>query len=98
VANFYLNRPKRHPQANRPLMDYDLILVMQVLNGFVRSSCDLLQRVVCSCVEVHTLVWCDLGVPWVFLFRVGDLSFFPLYLSCCLLLPLSYYTLFESFL
>jgi len=29
VANFFLNRPKRHPQANRPLMDYDLILVMQ---------------------------------------------------------------------
>jgi hypothetical protein len=29
IANFILNRPKRHPEANRPLMDLDLILVMQ---------------------------------------------------------------------
>ena len=24
-ANFYLNQPKRHPKADRPLMDWDLI-------------------------------------------------------------------------
>jgi len=29
ISNFILNRVKRHPEANRPLMDMDLILVMQ---------------------------------------------------------------------
>jgi len=29
IANFYMNRKKRHPSADRPLVDYDLILVMQ---------------------------------------------------------------------
>ena len=28
-ANLYLNQPKRHPKADRPLMDWDLILIMQ---------------------------------------------------------------------
>jgi uncharacterized membrane protein YfcA len=29
ISNFILNRIKRHPEANRPLIDMDLILVMQ---------------------------------------------------------------------
>lgn len=31
VANTILNLPKRHPDANRPLVDWDLILVMEPL-------------------------------------------------------------------
>eukprot|EP00934_Nitzschia_sp_Nitz4_P008185 Nitzschia sp. Nitz4//scaffold102_size76354//36818//38526//NITZ4_005633-RA/size76354-snap-gene-0.126-mRNA-1//1//CDS//3329532252//8175//frame0 len=31
LANMLLNAPKRHPQADRPLVDWDLILVMEPL-------------------------------------------------------------------
>lgn len=31
LANTYLNLPKRHPSADRPLVDWDLILVMEPL-------------------------------------------------------------------
>ena len=29
LSNYFLNQPKRHPECNRPLIDWDLILVMQ---------------------------------------------------------------------
>lgn len=31
ITNMVLNLPKRHPHANRPLVDWDLILVMEPL-------------------------------------------------------------------
>lgn len=31
ITNMILNLPKRHPSANRPLVDWDLILVMEPL-------------------------------------------------------------------
>lgn len=38
ITNMILNLPKRHPSANRPLVDWDLILVMEPLTmaGAVR--------------------------------------------------------------
>lgn len=38
ITNMVLNVPKRHPKANRPLVDWDLILVMEPLTmiGAVR--------------------------------------------------------------
>ena len=31
ITNMYLNLPKRHPEADRPLVDWDLILMMEPL-------------------------------------------------------------------
>jgi hypothetical protein len=41
ITNMVLNIPKRHPDADRPLVDWDLILVMEPLTmaGAVSSAC-----------------------------------------------------------
>ncbi len=43
ITNMILNLPKRHPSANRPLVDWDLILVMEPLTmaGAVSSSLNM---------------------------------------------------------
>jgi hypothetical protein len=53
-ANFYLNRSKRHPKADRPLMDWDLILIMQpmtiagaLLGSFVNKILPELVLTIC---------------------------------------------------
>ena len=42
ITNMLMNIPKRHPEADRPLVDWDLILVMEPLTmaGAVRLDCD----------------------------------------------------------
>lgn len=48
VTNMILNLPKRHPDAQRPLVDWDLILVMEpvTMAGAVRYD---LEYLVCRC-------------------------------------------------
>ena len=61
LANFWVNRTKRHPSADRPLVDYDLILVMQpmtlagaLLGSFVNK---LLPEIVLTVCLVLLLAW-----------------------------------------
>lgn len=42
ITNIVLNLPKRHPHADRPLVDWDLILVMEPLT-MAGAVCTLLQ-------------------------------------------------------
>ena len=44
ITNMILNIPKRHPEAERPLVDWDLILVMEpvTMAGAVRIQLEYL--------------------------------------------------------
>jgi hypothetical protein len=56
VANTLLNVQKRHPLADRPLVDWDLILVMEPLSTFVSWFGRWCACVVC----VFAWAWWDL--------------------------------------
>lgn len=90
VANTLLNVPKRHPLADRPLVDWDLILVMEPLStcvswcvcGGARVAVRVCRVCVCVCRGLVELA----RVPgWLPLLLVASLcvflTVFPLFVS-----------------
>lgn len=61
IANCILNLPKRHPQADRPLIDFDLVLVMEPLTiaGAVLGSIinKIAPEILVTLLLVITLGW-----------------------------------------
>lgn len=67
-SNFYLNREKRHPNADRPLADWDLILIMQpmtiagaLLGSFANKILSELILTICLVVLLAYTTYSTLG-------------------------------------
>lgn len=64
ITNMVLNIPKRHPDCDRPLVDWDLILVMEPLTmaGAVSRTCSFYRFFQLNCSYSHcsfcTDCWC----------------------------------------